>query len=117
MAQYVSTIFIVLSLVLPIVALVIIVKIIKAIKYRMLRVKLMERSVSESVKLHAYVVSKCERSGVDSVEAQSIANNYAEDFKNECGRRINKYSRLATISKIRSEFESELDTRFRNARP
>lgn len=73
---------------------------------------------NEANALHDYVVRKCERSGMDSQEARRTADNYAEDFKNECSRQINMtwgnvLAVKRAITVIRTELTSEIDARLR----
>lgn len=73
---------------------------------------------NETDELHDYVIRKCTRNGVAQQEAQQIADNYAEDFRNECARQVNMtWGNIGAvkraISEIRTEFASEIDARLR----
>ncbi len=68
--------------------------------------------------LHEYVVKKCTRNGMDHQEAQEIADNYEDDFINECGRRVNwKWGNLWEIKQfireMQADMSSEIDARLR----
>ncbi len=72
----------------------------------------------ESAELREYVISKCTRNDIDHQEAIKIANNYAEDFHNECYRRLNMtwgslFAVKRAITGIHVEFQSEVDEKLR----
>lgn len=68
--------------------------------------------------LHDYVIGKAtRRGGLEHKDAQKIADDYMEDFLNECQRKVPKWGSYFPVRNkiiiVKNDFLAEIDARLR----
>ena len=83
----------------------------------LIRRRLIQKHIDgELMYLGDYVYNKCVRHGINENEANSLADQYTEDFLNHIDRIMlpgNYFAAKGAISNLRLDLQSEIDARFR----